>query len=72
LRQGGPQEKIMHIRLLREYKNYRVGSVIEVPNEEGLELIVTHRAIRARKGDYMRNINSPPMDKMITKADRDK
>lgn len=62
----------MYIRLIRDWHSYRKGSVLELPDTEGLELIVAHKAIKAREGDYMRNLGSPPMDKMVRKADRDK
>jgi len=62
----------MYVRLLRDWHSYRKGSVLELPDTEGLELIVAHKAMRAREGDYMRNLGSPPMDKMVRKADRDK
>jgi len=62
----------MYIRLLRDWHSYRKGSVLELPDTEALDLIVEHKAMRAREGDYMRNLGSPPMDKMVRKADRDK
>jgi len=55
----------MWVRLLRDYRNYRKGSVLEVPDTEGLELIIAHKAIKAHEGDYMRNLGSPPHDKMV-------
>ena len=62
----------MWIRLIRDWNNYRKGSVLQLPDAEGFELIIAHKAIKAHEGDYMRNIGSPPMDKMVRKADRDK
>jgi len=62
----------MWIRLIRDWNNYRKGSVLQLPDAEGLELIIAHKAIKAREGDYMRNLNAPPHDKMMRKADRDK
>jgi len=60
-----PKEKIMWIRLTRDWHNYRKGSVLQLPDTEGLELIIAHKAIKAHEGDYMRNISSPPMDRMV-------
>jgi len=62
----------MYIRLLKEWRRYRIGSVLELPDDEGFELILAHKAMRAHKGDYMKNISFPPHDKMMTKADRNK
>ena len=53
----------MWIRLIRDWNSYRKGSVLELPDSEGLELIVEHKAIKAHEGDYMRNLSSPKMDK---------
>lgn len=44
--------------------------MIEVPDTEGLELIVEHKAIKAHEGDYMRNLSSPKMDKMMKEPRR--
>lgn len=62
----------MWVRLLRDYQNYRKGSVLDLPDKEAVELLASRGAARAREGDYMRNIGSPQMDKMMRKADRDK
>ena len=55
----------MWIRLLRDHLGYRKGSVIEVPDSEGLDLIVAHKAMKAKKGDYMKFLGSPPHDRMM-------
>lgn len=53
----------MWIRLIRDWNNYRKGSVLQLPDSEGLELIVEHKAIKAHEGDYMTNLSPPKMDK---------
>jgi len=55
----------MWIRLTRDWNSYRKGSVLQLPDTEGFELIIAHKAIKAREGDYMRNLGSPPHDKMV-------
>jgi len=55
----------MFIRLTRDWHNYRKGSVLELPDDEGFELIIAHKAMRAKKDDYMKNLGSPPRDKMV-------
>lgn len=55
----------MYIRLLRDHLGYRKGSILELPDDEGFELIIAHKAMRAKKDDYMKNLGSPPMDRMV-------
>jgi len=62
----------MWIRLIRDWNSYRKGSILELPDTEGLELIIAHKAIKAHEGDYMRNLGSPPMDKMMKEPRRAK
>lgn len=62
----------MWIRLIRDWDSYRKGSVLQLPDSEGLELIVEHKAIKAHEGDYMRNLSSPKMDKMTKEPRRAK
>lgn len=63
---------MMWVRLLKDYHNYCKGSVLELPDEEALELLISKKAIRAKKGDYMRYLGAPPHDKMIREAPRKK
>ncbi|NVM21298.1 MAG: hypothetical protein HWN68_05915 [Desulfobacterales bacterium] len=62
----------MYIRLIRDWHSYRKGSVLELPDAEALDLIISHKAMKAREGDYMRNIGSPPHDKMLKEPRRAK
>lgn len=55
----------MWVRLTREWRWYRKGSVLELPDDEGLDLIVSHMAIKAQRGDYMKDFSKPPRDKMM-------
>jgi len=63
---------MMWIRLLKDYHNYRKGSVLELPDEEAVELLASRRAARAKEGDYMRDLGAPPRDKMMREAPRKK
>ena len=63
---------MMWVRLLRDYRNYRKGSVLELPDEEAVELLASRRAAKAKEGDYMRSIGSPPRDKMMKEPRRAK
>jgi hypothetical protein len=56
---------MMWVRLLRDYRNYRKGSVLELDDIEAVELLASRGVARAKEGDYMRNISSPPHDKMV-------
>lgn len=62
----------MHVRLLKDYRWYWKGSILELSDEEALGLIVSHRAIKAKRGDCMRSLSGPQHDKMVRKADKDK
>lgn len=62
----------MWVRLLREWHWYRKGSVLALPDDEGLDLIVSHMAIKAQRGDCMKDFSKPPRDKMLGEAVKSK
>ena len=62
----------MFVRLIRDYRWYWKGSILELPRDEALDLIISHRAIKAHEGDCMRSLSGPNHDKMVRKSDRDK
>lgn len=63
----------MWIRLIKEWHSYRKGSVLELPDTEGLELIIAHKAIKAKPTDDMEKyLSGPPHDKMMRKSDKQK
>ncbi len=42
---------------------------MELPDDEALDLINTRKAIRAKSTDCMKDLSSPPRDKMMRKND---
>ncbi len=62
----------MWIRLIREWRWYWKGSILELPDDEALDLINTRKAIRAKSTDCMKDLSSPPRDKMMKRSDKQK
>lgn len=62
----------MWVRLKREWRGYWKGSVLNLPDDEALPLLSTNKAIRAKSTDYMKDLSSPPHDKMMRGSPREK